>query len=110
MEKIDNYSTEQIGEYILNAFNESGPYHIESWPLYQLNFEPTEEMKMKAERVLEKMEFTENDEYMIFLRAKKEHIRNFILNNLMEIYSDLEKYYPVLQQARDYNPDEDNSI
>jgi hypothetical protein len=107
MEKIDSKTPKEIGEYILSAFEDAGPYHIESWPIYQLNFEPSEFETNQANHILREFEFDENDEYMVILRAKREHIRNLILNMLHELKEKPEEYHPILEQARNYNPEED---
>jgi len=98
--KIDDLNHQQLGEYIKNAFSEPGPYHIESWDIYQLNFEPTEEMNQKVERILSSFEFGENDDYLVTLRAKRHHIKNFIFNCVREIESNLSEFKDVFTEIK----------
>ena len=49
MKKIDNHTKNEHAEYIKRAFDEPGPYQIDSWHIYQLNQVPSPKAIEKSE-------------------------------------------------------------
>lgn len=93
MKKIDNLTNKELAEYIRKVYDEPGlPYQIESWYLYQLNHTPSITEIEKVDRVLESFEFNEDDEYLITLRATRTHIRNYMLNKIHDIESNMTEF------------------
>ncbi len=110
MKKIDNLSNNELAEYIKRAYDEPGPYQIDSWYLYQLNHIPSPKAIDKAEKILNKLEFNENDEYLITLRATKTHIHNFILNTIQEIENNLSDFDQVFTEVKKDKENEGDPI
>lgn len=100
MKKIDNLTNNELAEYIKRAYDEPGPYHIDSWHIYQLNHIPSPKAIEKAEKILNKLEFNADDEYLITLRATKTHIHNFILNTIQEIENNLSEFDQVFTEVK----------
>jgi hypothetical protein len=100
MKKIDNLTNNELAEYIKRAYDEPGPYQVDSWYIYQLNHEPSPKEQEKADKILKTFEFNEDDEYLITLRATRTHIRNFILNTIREIESNLSEFTEVFIEVK----------
>ncbi len=110
MIKIDNLKDNELSEYIKQAYEEPGPYQIESWALYQLNHLPTPSEFSKADKILDSFEFNEDDEYLLTLRAKRNHIRNFILNIIRDIENNLSEFNEVfIEVKKDLANDEESN-
>ena len=93
MKKIDNLTNNELAEYIRKVYDEPGlPYQIDSWHLYQLNQTPTPSEIEKADKILAGMEFNDDDEFLITLRAKRTHIRNYVLNMIQDIESNMTEF------------------
>jgi hypothetical protein len=110
MKKIDKLTNNELAEYIKRIYDEPGPYQIDSWYLYQLNHEPTPKAIDKAENILNKFEFTEDDEYLITLRATRTHIRNFTLNMIREIENNLSDFDQVFTEVKKDKENEGDPI
>lgn len=110
MKKIDKLTNNELAEYIKRIYEEPGPYQIDSWYLYQLNHKPTPKAIDKAENILNKFEFTEDDEYLITLRATRTHIRNFTLNMIREIDDNLSEFNEVFTEVKNDIKNGDDSI
>lgn len=100
MKKIDNLTNNELAEYIKRAYDTPGPYQIDSWKLYQLNHEPSHKAVEKADQILKTLEFNQDDEYLITLRATRNHIRNFILNMIQEIENNLSEFDQVFTEVK----------
>jgi len=109
MKKIDNISNNELAEYIKRAYDVPGPYQIESWYLYQLNHTPSTMEIDKADKILETFEFNEKDEYLITLRATRNHIRNFTLNMIREIENNLSEFNEVFFEVKKDSKNRDDS-
>lgn len=110
MKKIDTLSNNELAEYIKRAYDEPGPYQIDSWHIYQLHHEPSTKEIDKADKILESFEFRENDDCIITLRATRSHIRNFILNTIREIESNLSEFNEVFTEVKNDIKNGDDSI
>ena len=77
MKRIDNRTKHELAEYIKRAFDEPGPYHIDSWHIYHLNHVPSTKAIEKSEKILNMFVFNDDDEYIFTLRANRTHIHNF---------------------------------
>jgi len=110
MKKIDNLTNNELAEYIKRAYDEPGPYHIDSWHIYQLNHIPSPKAIEKAEKILNNLEFNEDDEYLITLRATKTHIHNFILNTIQEIETNMSEFDAVFTEVKKDIKNGDDSI
>lgn len=100
MKKIDNLTNNELAEYIKRAYDEPGPYHIDSWHIYQLNHVPSPKAIEKSEKILNKFEFNDDDEYLITLRATRTHIRNFTLNMIREIETNMSEFDAVFTEVK----------
>ena len=100
MKKVDNITNNELAEYIRKVYDEPGPYQIESWYLYQLNHTPTLSEIEKVDRVLKSFEFNEDDEYLITLRATRTHIRNYMLNMICNIESNMSEFDVVFNEVK----------
>lgn len=100
MKKIDNLTNNEIAEYIRKVYDVSGPYQIDSWHLYQLNQIPTPSEIEKVDRVLKSFEFNEDDEYLVTLRATRTHIRNYMLNMICDIESNMSEFNEVFTEVK----------
>jgi hypothetical protein len=100
MKKIDNLTNKELSEYIRKVYDEPGPFQIDSWYLYQLNHTPSPTEIEKVERVLKSFEFNEDDEYLITLRATRTHIRNYMLNMICDIESNMSEFNEVFTEVK----------
>jgi hypothetical protein len=100
MKKIDNFTNDELADYIKRVYEEPGPYQIDSWFLYQLNHTPSDKEIEKADKILKKMEFNEHYEYIITLRATATHIRNFTLNMIRKIETNLSEFDEVFTEIK----------
>jgi len=100
MKKIDNLTNKELSEYIRKVYDEPGPFQIDSWYLYQLNHKPTLSEIEKVDKILAGMEFNDDDEFLITLRATRTHIRNYILNMLRDIGSNLSEFDEVFNEVK----------
>lgn len=110
MQKIDNLTNNELAEYIKMAYDEPGPYHIDSWHIYQLNHIPSPKAIEKSEKILNKLAFNQDDEYLITLRATRTHIRNFTLNMIREIETNMSEFDVVFTEVKKDIKNEDDSI
>lgn len=110
MKKIDNLTNNELANYIKRAYEEPGPYQIESWYIYQLNHEPSSKAIEKADQIINKFEFNQDDEYLITLRANRTHIHNFILNMIQDIENNLSEFNQVFNEVRKDIENRDVSI
>lgn len=110
MKKIDKLTNNELAEYIKRVYDEPGPYQIDSWYLYQLNHEPSPTAIEKAEMILNKFEFTEDDGYLITLRATRTHIQNFTLNMIREIETKMLEFDAVFTEVKKDIKKGDDSI
>ena len=85
MKKIDDLTNEELAEYIRNVFEQTGPYQIDNWHMYQLKHTPTQSAIDKVEKVIAGFQFNEEDEFLIAFRATNNHIRNLMLNMAKKI-------------------------
>ncbi len=85
MKKIDDLTNEQLAEYLRDVFEQTGPFQIDNWHMYQLKHTPTQSAIEKVEKVIARFQFNEDDEFLIAFRATKEHIRNMMLNMVRKI-------------------------
>jgi hypothetical protein len=100
MKKIDNLTNKELSEYIRKVYDEPGPFLIESWHLYQLNHTPTLSEIEKADKILGGMEFNDDDEFIITLRATRTHIRNYMLNIIRDIESNMSEFNEVFTEVK----------
>lgn len=100
MKNNDDIINDELSDYIKRVYEEPGPYQIDSWFLYQLNHSPTLQEIEKADKVLKKMGFNENNEYLITLRATSNHIRNFTLNMIRKIETNLTEFDEVFTEVK----------
>lgn len=100
MKKIDNLTNKELAEYIRKVYDEPGPFQIDSWHLYQQNHTPTLSEIEKADKILDGLEFNVDDEFIITLRATRTHIRNYILNMLRDIDSNLGEFDEVFSEVK----------
>jgi hypothetical protein len=100
MKKIDNISNDELGDYIRRVYEEPGPYQIDSWTLYQLNFIPTESEIRKVDKIIIGFEFNQDDECLITLRATRNHIRNLIFNMVRQMESNLSEFNEVFYEVK----------
>ena len=100
MKKIDNLTNKELAEYIRKVYDEPGPFQIDSWHLYQLNQTPTPSEIEKADKILAGMEFNDDDEFLITLRATRIHIRNYMLNMIRDIDSNLGEFDEVFSEVK----------
>ena len=101
MKKIDNLTNNELAEYIRKVYDEPGlPYQIDSWHLYQLNQIPTSSEIEKADKIIDGMEFNDDDEFLITLRATRIHIRNYILNMIRDIESNMSEFNEVFSEVK----------
>ena len=110
MKKIDNITNKELSEYIRKAYEEPGPFLIGSWHLYQQNHTPTFSEIEKLDKILAGMEFNDDDEFLITLRATRTHIRNFILNMIREIESNMSEFNEVFTEVKKDTENGDVSI
>jgi len=80
MKKIDDLTNEELAEYLRSVFEQTGPFQIDGWHMYQLKHTPTQSAIEKVEKLIARFEFNNEDEYLIAFRATKNHIRNMMLN------------------------------
>ena len=110
MKKIDNLTNNELAEYIRKVYGEPGQYQIDSWYLYKLNHTPTLSEIEKVDRVLKSFEFNEDDEYLITLRATRTHIRNYMLNMICDIESNMSEINEVFTEVKKDTENGDVSI
>jgi len=100
MKKIDNLTNNELAEYIRQVYDEPGPFQIDSWHLYQQNHTPTLFEIEKIDKILAGLEFNDDDEFLITLRATRTHIRNYILNMIRDIESNMSEFNEVFTEVK----------
>jgi hypothetical protein len=97
MKKIDDLTNEELAEYIRSVFEQTGPYQIDNWHMYQLKHTPTESAIEKVEK-------------MIAFRATKNHIRNMMLNMVRKIEDNTSDFNEVFAEVKKDTENGDVSI
>ena len=110
MKKIDDLTNEALAEYLRDVFEETGPYQIDNWHMYQLKHTPTQSAIEKVEKVIAGFDFNENDEFLIAFRATKNHIRNMMLNMAMKIEDNTSEFNEVFTEVKKDDENEENPI
>jgi hypothetical protein len=100
VKKIDNLTNNELAEYIKKVYDEPGPYQIDSWHLYRLNHLPSNKEIEKADKILAGFEFNDDDEFLITLRATRTHIRNYTLNMIRDIESNISEFNEVFSEVK----------
>lgn len=110
MKKIDDLTNEELAEYLRSVFEETGPYQIDNWHMYQLQHSPTKSAIEKVEKVIEGFEFNEEDEFLIAFRATKNHIRNMMLNMASRIEDNTSEFNEVFTEIKKDSEYEEDPI
>ena len=110
MKKIDDLTNEALAEYLRDVFEETGPYQIDTWDIFQLKHAPTQSAIEKVEKVIAGFEFNENDEYLIAFRATNNHIRNMMLNMARKIEDNTSEFNEVFTEIKKDSENEEDPI
>jgi hypothetical protein len=110
MKKIDNLTNKELSEYIRKVYGEPGPFQIDSWRLFQQNHTPTLSEIEKVDKILAGMEFNDDDEFLIILRATRTHIRSYMLNMIRDIESNMSEFNEVFTEVKKDTENGDVSI
>ena len=110
MKKIDDLTNEQLAEYLRDVFEQTGPFQIDNWDMYQLKHTPTQSAIEKVEKVIAGFQFTEEDEFLIAFRATKNHIRNMMLNMARKIEDNTSEFNEVFTEIKKDSENEEDPI
>jgi hypothetical protein len=110
MKKIDDLTNEELAEYLRSVFEQTGPYQIDNWHMYQLKHTPTQSAIEKVEKLIARFEFNEEDEFLIAFRATKNHIRNMMLNMTRKIEDNTSEFNEIFTEIKKDIEDGNNPI
>ena len=67
---------------------------------HKLNHLPSNKEIEKADKILAGFEFNDDDEFLITLRATRTHIRNYTLNMIRDIESNISEFNEVFSEVK----------